>query len=58
MSSTQIVSATVSLAILVAGAHLLGHLFERLRQPRLVGEILVGVLLGSFVLGKIAPSLS
>jgi Kef-type K+ transport system membrane component KefB len=58
MSSTQIVSAMVSLAILVAGAHLLGHLFERLRQPRLVGEILVGALLGPFVLGKIAPSLS
>src|SRR5918992_6148278 len=48
----------VSLAILVAGAHLLGHLFERLRQPRFVGEILVGALLGPFVLGKIAPSLS
>jgi Kef-type K+ transport system membrane component KefB len=58
VSSTQIVSVMVSLAILVAGAHLLGHLFERLRQPRFVGEILVGALLGPFVLGKVAPSLS
>ncbi|HMN30299.1 MAG TPA: cation:proton antiporter, partial [Caldilineaceae bacterium] len=36
----------------------MGYLFVRLRQPRLVGEILAGILLGPFVLGRIAPSLS
>lgn len=42
------------LAILLTSAHLLGHLFARLRQPRVIGEILAGILLGPFVLGKLA----
>src|SRR5437899_11227129 len=40
------------LAVLLTAAHLLGHLFAKLRQPRVVGEILAGILLGPFVLGK------
>src|SRR5579884_841019 len=42
------------IAILLTSAHLLGHLFARLRQPRVIGEILAGILLGPFVLGKLA----
>jgi len=42
------------LAILLTAAHLLGYLFARLRQPRVIGEILAGILLGPFVLGKLA----
>jgi Kef-type K+ transport system membrane component KefB len=41
------------LALLLTAAHLLGHLFTRLRQPRVIGEILAGVLLGPFVLGRL-----
>ena len=41
------------LAILLTSAHLLGHLFARLRQPRVIGEILAGILLGPFVLGRL-----
>lgn len=41
------------LAILLTAAHLLGYLFARLRQPRVIGEILAGILLGPFVLGKL-----
>jgi Kef-type K+ transport system membrane component KefB len=40
------------LSILLAAAHLLGWLFARLRQPRVIGEILAGVLLGPFLLGQ------
>jgi hypothetical protein len=43
------------LFLFVASAHILGYLFTRLRQPRVVGEILAGVLLGPVVLGQIAP---
>lgn len=39
----------------VASAQILGYLFTRLRQPRVVGEILAGVLLGPVLLGRIAP---
>jgi Kef-type K+ transport system membrane component KefB len=42
------------LAIMLTAAHLLGHLFARLKQPRVIGEILAGILLGPFVLGKLA----
>jgi Kef-type K+ transport system membrane component KefB len=41
------------LAWLLTAAHLLGHLFTRLRQPRVIGEILAGIVLGPFVLGKL-----
>jgi Kef-type K+ transport system membrane component KefB len=41
------------LALLLTAAHLLGHLFTRLRQPRVIGEILAGIVLGPFVLGKL-----
>jgi Kef-type K+ transport system membrane component KefB len=35
-------------------AKLLGSLFEKIKQPSVVGEILAGVLLGSFVLGRLS----
>jgi Kef-type K+ transport system membrane component KefB len=41
------------LALLLIAAHLLGYLFTRLRQPRVIGEILAGVVLGPFVLGRL-----
>src|SRR5215472_13282857 len=41
------------LSLLLATAHLLGQLFAKLRQPRVIGEILAGVLLGPFVLGRL-----
>lgn len=42
------------LAIVLVSAHLLANLFARLRQPRVIGEILAGILLGPFVLGKLS----
>lgn len=41
------------LFFLLASAHLLAHLFTRLRQPRVIGEILGGIILGPFVLGRL-----
>jgi len=39
--------------LLVALAQILGYLFSRLRQPKVIGEILAGVVLGPAVLGRI-----
>jgi Kef-type K+ transport system membrane component KefB len=58
MSNSEIGNVLFALSILLAGTHFGGYVFVRLRQPRLVGEILAGVLVGPFVLGRIMPSLS
>jgi Kef-type K+ transport system membrane component KefB len=46
----------LTIAILLIAVHGLGYLAERLKQPRIVGEILAGILLGPFVLKLLAPS--
>lgn len=58
MSTEQTASVVVALAVVIAAAHVVGQLFAKLRQPKLVGEILAGVLVGPFVLGLLAPELS
>lgn len=57
MSSNEIGSIALTLCLFVGLAHCLGYVFERLRQPRLIGEILAGVVLGPYVLGELDPSL-
>jgi Kef-type K+ transport system membrane component KefB len=52
MPSSAIGPLVLFLSILLVGAHLLGYLFAKLRQPRVIGEILAGIILGPFVLGK------
>ena len=44
LAEHEIIMTLVALALLLAGAYLLGTLFERLKAPRVVGEILGGVL--------------
>ena len=58
MSSADFGSLTLQLSLLLVTAHVLGYLFARLRQPRVIGEILAGVLLGPSILGTFAPHLS
>jgi Kef-type K+ transport system membrane component KefB len=58
MSSADIGAFVITLVVFLAAVHLFGALFERLRQPRLIGEILAGILLGPFVLGYLAPEIA
>lgn len=58
MTNEEIGRLVFTLAVLVASSHAAGYLFERLRQPRLVGEILTGVVLGPCILGRWLPELS
>ncbi len=46
----------LALFIMLASAKIVAELFERLRQPSAVGEILAGILIGPSVLGWITPS--
>jgi Kef-type K+ transport system membrane component KefB len=45
----------LDLLLMFAAAKILGELFERIKQPAVIGEILAGVVLGPFVFGLINP---
>lgn len=53
MSNSELTSILFSLLLLVSLAQLLGYLFVRLRQPKVIGEILAGVVLGPAFLGRL-----
>ncbi|MGK3984343.1 cation:proton antiporter [Sorangium sp. So ce136] len=57
-TAQQILPALVVLASLVAMAHVGGRVFTALRQPRVIGEIVGGVVLGPTCFGALAPELS
>src|SRR5688572_14945720 len=45
-----------SLFVMLAAAKVMAEVFERLRQPAVVGEILAGIIIGPSLLGWVAPS--
>jgi Kef-type K+ transport system membrane component KefB len=53
MSNSDLTSVLLVLLLLVGLAHLLGYLFVKLRQPRVVGEIIAGIVLGPTLLGRL-----
>ena len=53
LTNLQLTTILFVLLLLVGLAQLLGYLFVRLRQPRVIGEILAGVVLGPALLGRI-----
>ena len=55
MSTESLGSLSLALLLLIAVANLLGLVAQRLRQPKVVGEILAGILLGPSLLGMLAP---
>ncbi|MBV8672765.1 MAG: cation:proton antiporter, partial [Acidobacteriaceae bacterium] len=52
MSNADLTSVLFLLLVLAGLAQLLGWLFVKLRQPKVVGEILAGVVLGNAVVGR------
>lgn len=50
-------TTVLALAVVVAFAHLVGSLADRLDQPRVVGELIAGLVLGPSVLGALAPQI-
>jgi Kef-type K+ transport system membrane component KefB len=46
----------MQIGVVLATAHLLGLAFHRIGQPRVIGEMIAGILLGPSFLGRIAPA--
>lgn len=46
----------VSIIIILVAARVLGELFQRFKQPPLVGELLAGVIIGPSILGLVSPN--
>jgi len=57
LSEEHLLVFLLQVLLLLGLARGLGELCSRFGQPRLVGEILVGVLLGPTLLGRFAPEL-
>ena len=55
MTNGELGAILFAMLLLLVAATLLGQLFARFRQPKVVGEILAGVLLGPTLLGEVAP---
>jgi Kef-type K+ transport system membrane component KefB len=53
VSNSDLTSILLILLLLVGLAQLFGYLFVKLRQPKVVGEILAGVVLGPSLVGRL-----
>jgi Kef-type K+ transport system membrane component KefB len=53
MSNADLTSILFLLLLLVGLAQLLGYFFVKLRQPKVVGEILAGIVIGPALLGRL-----
>jgi Kef-type K+ transport system membrane component KefB len=52
------VEVAIALCTILLAAQVVGNLAKLIAQPRVVGEMIAGVLLGPTLLGRIAPDLS
>jgi Kef-type K+ transport system membrane component KefB/mannitol/fructose-specific phosphotransferase system IIA component (Ntr-type) len=57
LDESHILLFLVQFLLLLGSAKLLGILFTRIRQPTVTADILVGVILGPSILGRVAPGL-
>ena len=55
LSAGDLARFLLALTLLLAAAHGGGYLFARWKQPRVIGEIVGGLILGPTVLGAVAP---
>jgi len=53
MSNADLTSVLFLLLLLVGLAQFLGYIFVKIRQPKVIGEILAGIVLGPALLGRI-----
>ena len=54
MSNSDLYSVLFIILLLVGLAQVFGYLFVRLRQPKVIGEILAGIVLGPALMGRLS----
>ncbi len=57
LADHEIMMTLTALACLLTGAFLVGRLFEKMQAPKVVGEIIGGMLFGGTFFGALAPGL-
>jgi Kef-type K+ transport system membrane component KefB len=57
LSALDLAHILLALALLLVAAHVCGHVFAHFHQPRVIGEIVGGLLLGPTLLGAISSTL-
>lgn len=57
LADNEIMMTLTALACLLAGAFIVGRLFERFQAPKVVGEIIGGMIFGGTFLGAVVPEL-
>ena len=50
---TELIHVLISLAVLLFAAKLFAELFNKVRLPSVLGELLAGIIIGPFALGSI-----
>jgi Kef-type K+ transport system membrane component KefB/mannitol/fructose-specific phosphotransferase system IIA component (Ntr-type) len=55
LSTQDVTTMFLALAVLLAGAKIAGEVATKLRQPAVLGEIIAGIFLGPSFLGRFAP---
>lgn len=58
LTDSEIMMTLTALTCLLTGAFVVGKLFEKLQAPKVVGEIIGGMLFGGTFLGAAAPGLA
>ncbi len=57
LTPQEITTLLLGLAILLGFARVFGELFNKIKQPAIVGELLAGILLGPTIFGALFPDL-
>lgn len=55
-ASVENANVLLALAVMIASAKIMAEVFERLKHPAVVGEILAGVIIGPSLLGWVEPA--
>ena len=58
MHGSPLITALLAVALVIGVAQLMGELADRIGQPRVLGDIVGGILLGPSLLGTLAPGIS